>query len=99
MKYGLFTCPYQRLSLERAFSDASALGYDYIELWGGRPHAYAPDLLAGDLDAVLWLIDRFEMPVEIYTPEHNAYPFNYMAGSERQWEDAMDYLSAALRCG
>ena len=65
MKYGLFTCPYQRLSLERAFSDASILGYDYIELWGGRPHAYAPDLLAGDLEAVLRLIDRFEMPVEM----------------------------------
>ena len=99
MKYGLFTCPYQRLSLEKAFSDASVMGYDYVELWGGRPHAYAPDLLDGDLDAVLRLIDRFEMPVEVYTPEHNAYPYNYMIGTERQWEDAMDYLSAALRCG
>ena len=99
MKYGLFTCPYQRLSLEKAFSDASVMGYDYIELWGGRPHAYAPDLLDGDLDAILRLIDRFEMPVEVYTPEHNAYPYNYMIGTERQWEDAMDYLSAALRCG
>ena len=96
MKYGLFTCPYQRLSLERAFSDASILGYDYIELWGGRPHAYAPDLLAGDLEAVLRLIDRFEMPVEIYTPEHNAYPFNYMIGSESQREDAVQYLRLCL---
>ena len=34
MKYGLFTCPYQRLSLEKAFSDASVMGYDYVELWG-----------------------------------------------------------------
>ena len=99
MKYGLFTCPYQRLSLEKAFSDASVMGYDYVELWGGRPHAYAPDLLDGDLDAILRLIDRFEMPVEVYTPEHNAYPYNYMIGTERQWEDAMDYLSAALCCG
>ena len=99
MKYGLFTCPYQRLSLEKAFSDASVMGYDYVELWGGRPHAYAPDLLDGDLDAILRLIDRFEMPVEVYTPEHNAYPYNYMVGTERQWDDAMDYLSAALRCG
>ena len=99
MKYGLFTCPYQRLSLEKAFSDASVMGYDYIELWGGRPHAYAPDLLDGDLDAVLRLIDRFEMPVEVYTPEHNAYPYNYMIGTERQWDDPMDYLSAALCCG
>ncbi len=99
MKYGLFTCPYQRLPLEKAFSDAARFGYDYIELWGGRPHAYAPDLLAGELKDVLRLIDLYEIPVEIYTPEHNAYPFNYMLGSERQWKASMDYLSASLRCG
>ena len=99
MKYGLFTCPYQRLPLEGAFMDARAFGYDYIELWGGRPHAFAPDLLAGEMKAVLDLEERYDMPVEVYTPEHNAYPYNYMLGSERQWEDAMDYLKAALRCG
>ena len=99
MKFGLVTCPYQRLSLEKAFSDAKAMSYDYIELWGGRPHAFAPDLLCGDLDSVLSLSERFEIPVEIYTPEHNAYPYNYMIGTERQWESSMDYLSAALRCG
>ena len=26
------------MKLEKAFSDAAFLGYDYIELWGGRPH-------------------------------------------------------------
>ena len=97
MKYGLFTCPYQRLPLERAFMDAKAFGYDYIELWGGRPHAFPPDLLAGEMSAVMDLQERYAMPVEVYTPEHNAYPYNYMLGSERQWKDAMDYLTAALR--
>ena len=63
MKYGLFTCPYQRLPLERAFMDAKAFGYDYIELWGGRPHAFAPDLLAGEMNAVLDLQERYAMPV------------------------------------
>ena len=95
----MFTLPYQRLKLERAFMDARAFGYDYIELWGGRPHAYAPDLLAGELRSVLDLSERYDMPVEIFTPEHNAYPYNYMLGSERQWKDAIDYLSASLRCG
>lgn len=99
MKYGLFTCPYQRLSLEKAFADASALRYDYIELWGGRPHAYAPDLLQGEINSVLRMIDHFGIPVDVYTPEHNAYPFNYMIGSERQWEDSMAYLKSALACG
>ena len=99
MRYGLFTCPYQRLPLERAFADAKAFGYDYIELWGGRPHAFAPDLLAGQLREVLRLQEQYEMPVEVYTPEHNAYPYNYMLGSESQWRDAMDYLLRSLRCG
>ena len=99
MKFGLFTCPYQRLSLETAFSDAASFGYDYIELWGGRPHAFAPDLLNGELDAVLRLSDRYAMPIAVYTPEHNAYPYNYMIGSDLQWEDAMKYLTAAIRCG
>ena len=99
MRFGLFTCPYQHRPLENAFTDAAGFGYDYIELWGGRPHAYPPDLQAGELTTVLRLIDRYEIPVEIYTPEHNAYPFNYMIGSELQWEDAMGYLETALTCG
>ena len=99
MRWGLFTCPYQRLPLERAFADARAFGYDYIELWGGRPHAYPPDLLRGDLEKIRRLAGRYEVPVEIYTPEHNAYPFNYMLGNKAQWRDSMDYLAGALRCG
>lgn len=73
MKYGLFTCPYQRLPLEKAFADAAVFGYDYIELWGGRPHAYAPDLLRDGINGIMRLIDQFEIPVDVYTPEHNAY--------------------------
>ncbi len=44
MKTGMFTCGHQRLPIEHAFRDASELGYDGIEIWGGRPHAFAPDL-------------------------------------------------------
>ncbi|SPX09217.1 fructoselysine 3-epimerase [Escherichia coli] len=47
MKTGMFTCGHQRLPIEHAFRDASELGYDGIEIWGGRPHAFAPDLKSG----------------------------------------------------
>ena len=72
---------------------ASALfsGLQY-PLWGGRPHAFAPDLKAGDINEVRRLIEKYEMPVLGYTPEHNAYPYNYMIGSEAQRRDAVDYL-------
>ena len=63
MKLGMFTSGYQRNPLEHCFADAKEYGYDYIELWGGRPHAYAPDLKAGDINEVKRLIDKYEMPV------------------------------------
>lgn len=96
LKVGMFTSGYQRNPLEHCFMDAKEYGYDYIELWGGRPHAYAPDLKAGDINEVRRLIEKYEMPVLGYTPEHNAYPFNYMIGSEAQRRDAIDYLKLSL---
>lgn len=96
LKVGMFTSGYQRNPLEHYFMDAKEYGYDYIELWGGRPHAYAPDLKAGDINEVRRLIEKYEMPVLGYTPEHNAYPYNYMIGSEAQRRDAIDYLKLSL---
>ena len=96
LKVGMFTSGYQRNPLEHCFMDAKEYGYDYIELWGGRPHAYAPDLKAGDIYEVRRLIEKYEMPVLGYTPEHNAYPYNYMIGSEAQRRDAIDYLKLSL---
>ena len=96
LKVGMFTSGYQRNPLEHCFMDAKEYGCDYIELWGGRPHAYAPDLKAGDINEVRRLIEKYEMPVLGYTPEHNAYPYNYMIGSEAQRRDAVDYLKLSL---
>lgn len=96
LKVGMFTSGYQRNPLEHCFMDAKEYGYDYIELWGGRPHAYAPDLKAGDINEVRRLIEKYEMPVLGYTPEHNAYPYNYLIGSEAQRRDAIDYLKLSL---
>ena len=96
LKVGMFTSGYQRNPLEHCFMDAKEYGYDYIELWGGRPHAYAPYLKAGDINEVRRLIEKYEMPVLGYTPEHNAYPYNYMIGSEAQRRDAVDYLKLSL---
>lgn len=99
MELGMFTSGYQRYPLERAFSDAGRLGYDYIELWGGRPHAFAPDLRLGGVAEIRSIVEKYQMPVYVYTPEHNAYPYNYMAGGRAQWEDSMEYLELCLEMG
>ena len=92
MKLGMFTSGYQRNPIEHIFEDAKRFGYDYIELWGGRPHAYAPDLKAGDINEVLRLRDKYGIEIRGYCPEHNAYPYNYMIGSEAMRQDSIEYL-------
>ena len=52
MKLGMFTSGYQYYPLEAAFQDAKRIGYDYIELWGGRPHAFPLDLKRGGIEQV-----------------------------------------------
>ena len=78
MELGLFTCGYQYTNIESAFIDAAAFGYDFIELWGGRPHAWAPDMDAGRVAQLQELSARYAAPIRVYTPEHNGYPYNYM---------------------
>lgn len=99
MKVGMFTSGYQRSCMEDIFRDAKRYGYDYIELWGGRPHAYAYDLKSGQIDSLLNLIDKYEVPIKVYTPEHNAYPYNYMVGDEHQRKESIEYLKTAIEMG
>jgi protein FrlC len=99
MKVGMFTSGYQRNYIEDIFIDAKRFGYDYIELWGGRPHAYAYDLKRGQIDNLLNLRDKYEIPIKVYTPEHNAYPYNYMTGDEYQRKDSIEYLKIAIEVG
>lgn len=99
MKLGMFTSGYQRSALEDIFKDAKRFGYDYIELWGARPHAYAFDLKRGQREEILHLQEKYQMPVQVYTPEHNAYPYNYMIGGENQRKEAIAYLKTAMEMG
>ena len=96
MKTGMFTCGHQRLPLEHAFRDAHELGYDGIELWGGRPHAFAPDLKAGGIRHVKELSRLYQMPIIGYTPETNGYPYNMMLGDERMRRESLDMIKLAM---
>lgn len=96
MKLGMFTSGYQRNPLEDCFADAKRFGYDFIELWGARPHAYAPDLAAGDIEGVKALSVKYGVEVRGYTPEHNGYPYNFMIGTEAMRKDAVNYLNLCM---
>ncbi|EOS64610.1 fructoselysine 3-epimerase [Oscillibacter sp. 1-3] len=96
MKLGLFTSGYQREPAEHMFQDAARFGYDYIELWGGRPHAYPPDLNQYGVRELRSLSERYGIPIPIFTPEINAYPYNFMLGTENQRQDSVRYIKRCM---
>jgi protein FrlC len=96
MKIGLFTMPYMRLPLERAFRDAKRFGFDGVEVWCERPHAYALDLKAGGDREVKELSVRYGLPIIGYTPETNAYPYNRMIGSEAMRRVNLVYIKFSI---
>jgi protein FrlC len=96
MKIGLFTMPYMRLPLERAFKDAARFGYDGVEIWGGRPHAYPFDLKSDGIHEIKELSSRYDLPIIGYTPETNMYPYNMMIGSEAMRRDSLDYIKLSM---
>ena len=49
MKISFFTASMHRYPIEKSFEIASKFGYDGMEIWGGRPHAYAPDMRPEDI--------------------------------------------------
>ena len=63
MKFGCFSLDYRRFPLERAFRDAQRLGFDGVEIWGGRPHAYPFDLDAAEIQGILDLQKRYGLEV------------------------------------
>lgn len=99
MKISMFTCGFQRYPLEVAFKEALRCGYDGIELWGGRPHAYAPDLKDGDIEKIKELSRNYDMPIVGYTPETNGYPFNLMAPEKKMRKEAVELIKLSLEMG
>lgn len=96
MKIAMFTSGYQRNPIEHIFQDAKRFGYDGIELWGGRPHAYPPDLKNGDIYIIKKLIEKYEIPVIGFTPAMNSYPNNMMIGSERMRRESIEYIKLSM---
>lgn len=96
MKIGMFTSGYMRNSLEDAFRDAQRFGYDGIEIWGGRPHAFAPDLKRTSAREIIRLSNHYDIPIIGYTPEMNAYPYNMMIGDERMRRESLDYVKLSM---
>lgn len=96
MKIALFTAGFSKYPIERAFAAAAKHGYDGIEIGGFRPHAYAPDLKAGDAAKIRRLSADHGLPIVSYAPENTGSPHSLVFADKRLNAESLDYFKLTL---
>ena len=82
--------------LRKAFEVSKACGFDGVEIWGGRPHAYPFDMDAQKTREIQDLSKEFDLEIPVYTPEVLNYQYNLCSFLPQEREDTMRYLKRAL---
>jgi protein FrlC len=96
MKVSILSCLFCRYPLEKAFEIASMQGYDGVEVWGGRPHAYAYDMNEVRIEDVLRMKEQYKMEIPMYSPEILTYPYNIPTSDPKERKDTIDYLKRSI---
>jgi protein FrlC len=96
MKISFLSGLYCRYPLERAFQIASLQGYDGIEVWGARPHAYAYDMNEARVAQILQWKEKYKLETPMYCPEILMYPYNIPTLDPKERKDTIDYLKRSI---
>ena len=95
MKFSQSSFVYFNYPLQEAIRRLHQHGYQGIEVWGGRPHAYRRDL-DDELDEIIALLDRLEMAVPNFIPAQFRYPSILCSPNEAVRRDSVRYIQDAI---
>ncbi|MGF7029627.1 protein FrlC [Paenibacillus mucilaginosus] len=87
---------YHRYPLDYFLDSTVRLGLDAVELWGGAPHLFLPDLGHADLRQVLGGLRQRGLELVCLTPEQCIYPVNLSAKDEACRRRSLDYFRRAI---
>lgn len=96
MKFSFLTYQFARYPLETCFQMAGDYGFEGIEIWGARPHAYAWDMGDGEARQIREWKTQYGVEISMYTPELLAYPYNLVSASEKERRETIAYLKRSL---
>ena len=95
MKFAQSSMVYFNYTLEYAIRELGLLGYDGIEIWGGRPHMYRHDL-DKEIDALNEALDESGLTVCNFIPAQFRYPSLLCSLNEYVRRDSVAYIKTAM---
>lgn len=91
MQFAQSSAIYLNYSLQFAIKDLHDIGYQGIEIWGGRPHMYRHDL-DEQMDDIIGLLKKLNMKVCNFIPAQFHYPSILCSTNEVVREDSVEYI-------
>ena len=92
MKISFFTNSLHRWPIEKSFEVAHKFGYDGIEIWGGRPHSYAPDMRPEDIEKINRLSEKYNLPIVSFEPDMAC-----LLWRDKRWiDESMEYFRQCI---
>jgi len=96
MKLSISSKLYQNYTLEETVKRVAKLGYDGIEIWGGRPHAYYRDINEADATTIKKLIDKAGLEISGFIPAQFGYPTSLCSPISSIRKDSVEYIKKSI---
>ena len=95
MKFSQSSFVYFNFPIQEAIRRLHGLGYQGIEIWGGRPHIYRHDL-DDELDRINALLDELDMVIPNFIPAQFRYPSVLCSLNETVRQDSIRNIQDAI---
>ncbi len=92
MKTSLSSFLYYYFPLEEAIRRTAEAGFDAIDVWGGRPHAYRKDLDGVEIAMLRAALDQYHLEVASFIPAQFRYPTSLCSPNETIRQDSVAYI-------
>jgi fructoselysine 3-epimerase len=96
MKYSLSSFLFYNYSLEDAICQTARAGFDGIDIWGGRPHAYRNDLSESDCRKIRRLLEQKGLELASLIPAQFRYPTSLCSPIAVIRDDSVRYIQTAV---
>lgn len=96
MKLGITSGVFLNYSLPTAASKVVELGYDGVDIWSGRPHAYRKDYSSDELREIRKTIEDGGACVSSFLPAFHRYPYLLSSPNEVVRRDSVQYMRDCL---
>lgn len=96
MKLSISSKLYQNYRLEEAVKRISKLGYDGIEIWGGRPHAYYQDINLTTASSIRESIEKAGLEISGFIPAQFGYPTSLCSPISTIRKESVEYIKKSI---